>query len=146
MKASFLTHRRVQGAILLTVVLALASFAGCSAEARAERSLKKVVHEEIKQFNKYHKREIRHNVYQSTGGFYRVFKERVEPTITMRKTNSPGTPFVATVAFTEDTYLTELSSDSVTAQRSAHFALSKSAKSEVVYTYVGGRWRKKEVY
>ena len=146
MRTTIHTHWRVRVAILSIGALALASLAGCSAEARAERSLKSVVHEEIKQFNKYHKRKVKSNVYQSTGGFYRVFKERGEPKVTMRKTNSLTTPFVATIAFTEDTYLTGLSSDSATAQKSAHFSLSKSAKSEVVYAYVGGRWRKKEVY
>jgi hypothetical protein len=141
-----LTHKRARAAILLIGALALASFVGCGAEARAERSLKSIVHEEIRQFNKYHQRVVKRNVYQSAGGFYRVFKERVEPTVTMRKTNSPNTPFVGTIAFTEDTYLTTLRSASAAAQKDAHFSLSKSAKSEVVYAYVGGRWRKKEVY
>ncbi len=139
-------HRRARAAILLIGALALASSVGCGAKARAERGLKKVVHTEIRQFNKYHQREIKSNVYQSVGGFYRVFKERGEATVTMRKTNSPGTPFVATIAFTEDTYLTQLHAGSVEAQMDAYFSLSKSKKSEVVYTYVGGMWRKKEIY
>ena len=146
MTAPALTHRRARAVILLIGALALTSFVGCGAEARAERSLKAIVHEEIKQFNKYHQRVVKRKVYQSVGGFYRVFEERGETTVTMRKTNSPTTPFVATIAFTEDTYLTPLRSGSVEAQKESHFSLSKSVDSEVVYTYVGGRWRKKEIY
>ncbi len=141
-------HRRAfTRAVVLSIgALAMMSAAGCSAQARAERGLKEVVHREIRQFNKYHQRKVKPNVYQTIGGFYKVFKERVKPVISMRQTNSPRTPFVATLAFTEDTYLTQIHPGSVDAQRDAHFSLSTSKESEVVYTYVGGMWRKKEIY
>jgi len=133
-------------AILAMCSLALASMTGCGEEAVAKRSLKKVVHEEIKQFNKYHQREIKSNVYQSRGGFYRMFKERVDPETTMRRTNSVDTPYIATIRFTENTYLTLRRPTSAEAQHDSHFSLADSINSEVVYTYVGGAWRKKEIY
>jgi hypothetical protein len=130
--------------IILTIVSISAT--GCSEEAVANRSLKKVIHAEIKQFNRYHQREVKRNVYQSNGRFYRTFKERIDATTSMRRTNAVETPYIATIKFTENTYVTQRRAASVESQRDSHFSLSSSRKGELVYTYVGGLWRKKEVY
>ena len=132
--------------IVIMLTIAFISITGCSEEAIANRSLKKVVHSEIKQFNKYHQREIKPKVYQSGARFYRTFKERVDATTSMRRTNSVATPYIATIRFTENTYVTQRRSASVESQHDSHFSLSNSRNGELVYTYVGGMWRKKEVY
>jgi hypothetical protein len=133
-------------AIFTFCAMFLLSLTGCSEEAVASRSLKKVVRTEIKQFNKYHQREIKSNVFQSGGKFYRTFKERVDSTTSMRRTNSVDTPYIATIRFTENTYLTQRRSSSVESQKDSHFSLSHSRNGEIVYAYVGGLWRKKEIY
>lgn len=127
------------------LAIATVSVAGCSEEAVASRSLQKVVHEEIKQFNKYHQRE-KYRVYQSAGRFYKAFKERTDYSTDIRRTNAVDTPFIATLKFTENTYVTTRRAGSVDAQKDSYFSLVKSESSEVVYTYVGGMWRKKEIY
>lgn len=136
--------------IRLTVVLigaaVLTSTSGCSAEARARRGLKKVVHKEIKQWNKYYQREVKPNAYHSGGRFYRVFKERVNPTVTMRRTNSVDTPYMATISFTESRYVTRRRATAEEAKKDVHFILSNTRKGEVIYTFVAGSWKKKEVY
>jgi hypothetical protein len=130
--------------MILAVTLGLTT--GCSAEARAKRGLKRLVYENITQWNKYHQRDVKPNAYQSAGRFYRVFKERVDPTENLRKTNSKTTPFVATIGFTENTYLTARHASAADAKRDSHFSLSKTRKGEVVYALVSGTWKKKEIY
>ncbi len=120
--------------------------AGCSADARAKRALKRVVHKEIKQFNKYHQREIKPNVYESGGEFYRIFHERVDPVVNMRRTNSIDTPYIATLVFEERIYLTRPHSSSKEGREDAHFILNSENKRELVYAFTGGAWKKKEVY
>ena len=140
-------RRALIGIAIFTIcAIVLASTTGCSEDAVANRSLKKVVHTEIKQFNKHHQREIKPTVYQSGGRFYKTFKERVDSTTNMRRTNSVDTPYIATIRFTENTYLTQRRSSSAESQKDSHFSLSGSRKGEIVYTYVGGLWRKKEIY
>lgn len=119
---------------------------GCSEEARARRGLSRVVHKEIDQFNKYYQREVKPNVYESGGRFYRIYHERIDPVVNMRRTNSIDTPYVATVSFTENIYLTQRRADRKECKQDSHFTLSSSAKREVVYTFAGGSWKKKEVY
>jgi len=119
---------------------------GCSEEARARRTLSSVVYKEIGQFNKYHQREVKPNVYESGGRFYRIYHERVEPVVNMRRTNSIDTPYIATLSFTENIYLTQRRADRKECKQDSHFALSNSAKREVIYAFVGGSWKKKEVY
>jgi hypothetical protein len=131
--------------VAVVFVIAAITITGCGQEAVANRSLNKVVHEEIRQFNKYNQRN-KSRVYQSAGRFYKTFKERTDYTTDMRKTNAIDTPFIATLKFTEHTYVTTRRANSVEAQRDGHFSLERSMESEVVYTYVGGMWRKKEIY
>ncbi len=133
-------------AVLLFCIVVCISSAGCGKEARARRGLKKAVHENIEQWNKYYQQEVKPNVYQSAGQFYKVFKERVDPEVEMRSTNSAVTPFVASIGFTENTYLTGLHSSYAGARDDPHFSLSKSKQGEVIYTFVGGAWKKKEIY
>ena len=141
------TGGRKECVILLAMSLVvLIAVAGCSQEARARRGLKSVIHKEIDQFNKYHEREVKPKVYESGGRFYRIYHERVEPVVNMRRTNSIDTPYIATLTFTENIYLTQRRADSKESKQDSHFILSNSAKREVVYTFVGGSWKKKEVY
>ena len=140
--------RFVYLAVVGIAAVSLASTLGCSAEARARRGLRSIVHEQIKQFNKYHRREIKPTVYQSKGRqrFYRTYKERVDPVKNMRRTNSIDTPFIATLRFVENTYLTDRRKTAEEAGRDSHFILSTSRKREIVYAFVGGTWKKKEIY
>ncbi|RJP25085.1 MAG: hypothetical protein C4520_02925 [Candidatus Abyssobacteria bacterium SURF_5] len=124
----------------------LLSFSACSEEDRAKRALDQVLREEINQFNKYHQREIKVKVYESGGRYYRVYHEREEPTVNMRRTNSVDTPYIATVSFKENIYLTRKSATREDCRKDSHFLLSDSSKREIVYAFAGGSWRKKEVY
>lgn len=140
-------HRARRGLMLALVgTTFLLLVAGCSEQARAKRMLNRVVHQEIDQFNKYHQREIKPKVYESAGRFYRVYHERVDPVVNMRRTNSVDTPYIATVGFTENLYLTRKHQSSEESRSDSHFILSNSSKREIVYTFAGGSWRKKEVY
>ncbi|NQU09018.1 MAG: hypothetical protein HQ583_10670 [Candidatus Abyssubacteria bacterium] len=140
--------RFVYLAVVGIAAVSLASTLGCSADARARRGLKNIVYEQIKQFNKYHLREIKPTVYQSKGKqrFYRTYKERVDHVQNMRRTNSIDTPFIATLRFTENTYLTQRRDTADEAGRDSHFILSTSRKREIVYAFVGDMWKKKEIY
>ena len=128
------------GAILL------AAAPGCGSEAVARRGLKRIVHKEIKQFNKFHRREVKPNVYKSGSRFYRTYKERVDATETMRRTNSVDTPYIATLNFTENTYLTKRRNEFGEAKMDVHFIRTQSVKRQIIYAYVGGLWKKKETY
>ena len=143
-----LTGRKAFIGLLTAVIGAvfLVGALGCGGEAGARRGLRRVVHKEIKQFNKYHQREVKPYVYQSGGRFYRTFKERVDARQSMRRTNSLDTPYIASLSFTEDTYLTQRRATAAEAKRDVHFILSNSSKREIVYAYVGGLWKKKETY
>ena len=127
-------------------VFLLVAAAGCSVEDRAQRSLKKVVHTEIKQFNKFNRTVEKPKVYQSKGKFYRIYKERVEPVVNMRRTNSVDTPYIATLRFTEDLYLTRRHDTREDSSADAHFIHSGSRKREVLYAFVNGAWKKKEIH
>ncbi len=134
---------------LLFLLLGLAYLFGlsaCSEEATAKRTLSRVRYEEIDQFNKYNQREIKPMVYESGGRFYRVYHERTDPVVNMRRTNSLDTPFIATLNFTENLYLTKKHQEWEECNRDSHFILSNSAKREVVYAFSGGSWKKKETY
>ncbi len=131
--------------LAMVVVFAIAA-SGCSEEARARRSFSSVVHKEINQFNKYYEREVKPNVYESGGRFYRIYHERVDPVVNMRRTNSLDTPYIATLNFTENVYTTQRRGDRKESKQDSHFTLSSSDKREVVYTFVGGSWKRKEVY
>ncbi|RJP72771.1 MAG: hypothetical protein C4532_05390, partial [Candidatus Abyssobacteria bacterium SURF_17] len=124
----------------------LLGVAGCSEEARAHRGLKKVVHREIGQFNKYHQREVKPNVYESGGRFYRIYHERVDPLSNVRRTNSLDTPYIATLNFTEHVYLTKKHASMKECRTDSHFILSNTTKREIVYAFVNGSWKRKEVY
>lgn len=136
----------VAASCLVASIGIMAIIAGCSAEDRARRSLKKVVYEQINQFNKYHQREIKPKVYESAGQFYRVYHERVDPDISMRRTNSIDTPYIATLRFTENVYLTKRHPSMKEGALDVHFILSGSSTREVIYAYVNGVWKKKETY
>ncbi|GAB4343067.1 MAG: hypothetical protein Kow0099_21140 [Candidatus Abyssubacteria bacterium] len=127
-------------------VAAMAVITGCSAEDRARRSLKKVEYKEINQFNKYYQREVKPKVFESQGQFYRVYHERVDPHVTMRRTNSIDTPYIATVRFTENIYLTKRHPTMKEGIQDTHFILSGSSIREIIYAYVNGEWKKKETY
>jgi hypothetical protein len=120
--------------------------AACSQEVRARRTLNGVLHEEVAQFNKYHQREVKPNVYESGGRFYRVYHERTDPVVNMRRTNSVDTPYIATVSFTENVYLTKKHPSREECRGDSHFILSNSTKREIVYAFANDSWRKKEVY
>ncbi len=139
-------RRRIQSAFLAMGTVFLIVALGCSVDARARRSFKKVVHKEIKQFNKYHKGEVKPNVYQSDRRFYRIYHERVEPVINMRRTNSIDTPYIATLGFTENIYRTRRRATQKEARQDVHFILANASKREVVYAFAGGSWKKKETY
>jgi len=147
-KAPVFISRRVfvNSAAFIMATLLLFSTTGCSAKARASRSLKRIAYKEIKQFNKYHLREVRPNAYISGRRFYRTYKERTDHVVNMRGTKSPSTPFVATLGFTENTYLTTPRASREESIRDSHFVLSESKKREIVYAFVGGLWRRKEIY
>ncbi len=132
--------------LIALFMLLLFAVSGCSEESRARYALKKIVHKEIDQFNKYHQREVKPKTYETVGGFYRIYHQRVDPVVNMRRTNSVDTPYVATIRFTEDIYLTRKRSTREETQRDIHFILSNSSKRELVYAYVGGSWKRKEVY
>lgn len=119
---------------------------GCSAKARARRGLRRVVYREIKQFNKYHRREVKPAVYISRGRFYRTYKDRVDHVVNMRRTNSLDTPFIATLSFTENTYNTRLRAAREESAGDSHFILSRSKKREIIYAFTGGSWKRKEIY
>jgi len=142
------TDRRVLPGVTLCAlaVMLVVSVSACSEESRAQRGLKKVVHEELKQWNKYYRREVRDQVYQSRGRFYRTFKERVDPLVTMRRTNSVDTPYIVTISFTENSYVTKPKAAAREAATDSHFVLQNTRKSEVIYTFSLGTWKKKEVY
>jgi hypothetical protein len=127
----------------LSLLLCLAA---CSEEARAKRALNSVLHEEMGQFNKYHLREGKPKIYESGGQFYRVYHEREDPVPNMRRTNSIDTPYIATINFTENTYLTRKHRTWEDSHRDSHFILSNTVKREFVYTFASGSWRKKEIY
>jgi competence CoiA-like predicted nuclease len=133
-------------AMFAICAMVLASVTGCSEEAVAKRSLKKVVHQEIKQFNKYNQREVKLKIYQSGGRFYRAYKERVDSTTSMRRTNAVDTPYIATIRYTENTYLTQRHSTYAESKKDTHFSLSGTRQGEIIFTYVDGLWRKKEIY
>jgi hypothetical protein len=132
--------------ILIASMYLLAAASGCSEEARARRSLKHVVHKEIDQFNKYHKREVKPEVFTGGGKCYRTYKERVEPVVSMRRTNSVDTPYLTTIAFTENLYLTRQRTDPAECKKDSHFILSSSDRREIIYAFSGGMWHRKEVY
>jgi hypothetical protein len=138
-------RRKLGHLVLLLCVLAMVT-AGCSAQARAKRALKRVVHKEIDQFNKHHQRQVKPNVYESSGQFYRIYHERTDPTENMRRTNSIETPYIATLVFTENIYLTRRHPTGKESKQDAHFILNSSNKREIVYTFVNGMWKKKETY
>lgn len=142
------TSRRTLALIPLLAGGALVFLAtsGCSDEARAQRSLKKIVYKEVAQFNKYHQREVKPNVYKSLGSFYRIYHERTDPVVNMRRTNSLDTPYIATLRFTENVYLTRRHTSREDCKRDSHFILSNSNKRELVYAFAGGSWKKKEAY
>ncbi len=145
--ATLASRRECARLALLAVGLALLIVApGCSAEARARRSLKKVEYREINQFNKYHQRKVKPKVYESGGGFYRTYHERVDPVLNMRRTNSIDTPYVATLSFTENIYRTRRRSTMKESRRDSHYILASTNKREIVYTFAGGSWKRKEVY
>ncbi len=146
MPASGTRKKYVRLMILSLGVTCLAAMAGCGGEASARRGLKRVVYREIKQFNRYHQREVKSNVYQSGGRFYKTFKEREDSRYSMRRTNSVGTPYVATLSFTENTYLTQRRTVYAEAKKDGHFSLAHSGKREIIYAYIGGLWKKKETY
>ncbi|MBI5117337.1 hypothetical protein HZA56_12750 [Candidatus Poribacteria bacterium] len=131
---------------LIVLLCALAVTGGCSLQARAHRSLKNVVHKEVEQFNKYHQRQVKPNVYESGGQFYRIYHERTDPTVTMRRTNSIDTPYIATLVFTENIYLTRRHPTGKESKQDVHFILNSSNKREIVYTFVNGMWKRKETY
>jgi hypothetical protein len=142
---------RCRGIIARMAVLAVGlmfflAFIGCSEEARARRGLNRVVHQEIDQFNKYNRRKIKPQEYISGNQFYRIYHEREDPVINMRRTNSIDTPYMATLNFTEHTYLTKKHSSAEECRRDSHFILSNTVKREIVFTFAGGSWRKKESY
>ena len=139
-------RRLVRTAAVVTMTAFLASVFGCSSETLARRSLRKVGHREINQFNKYHQREVRPKVYISGMQFYRIYHERVDPKMNMRRTKSADIPFVATISFTENIYLTPRRDNGEDSKTDSHFVLSKSKKREIVYTFVDGSWRRKEIY
>jgi len=133
-------------AVLTAGLMLLLAFIGCSEEARAKHSLNRVVHQEIDQFNKYNRREVKPKLYISGNQFYRIYREREDPVANMRRTNSIDTPYMATLNFTEHTYLTKKHSTQKECRSDSHFILSNSVKRELVYTFAGGSWRKKESY
>lgn len=124
----------------------LAAPLACSPEARARRSLKKVVYKEIKQFNKYHLREVKPKIYLSGQRFYRTYHERIDPVVNMRRTNSIDTPYVATISFTENIYLTRRHTSGKDCAGDSHYILSRSSRREIIYAFVNGLWKKKETY
>jgi hypothetical protein len=132
-------------ALIFGLSLALCLTA-CSEEGRAKRALNSVIHEEIDQFNKYHLREVKPKIYESSGQFYRVYHEREDAVPNMRRTNSVDTPYIATINFTENIYLTRKHRTWEDSHRDIHFILSNSVKRELVYTFASGSWRKKEIY
>ncbi|UCD57047.1 MAG: hypothetical protein JSV16_14725 [Candidatus Hydrogenedentota bacterium] len=145
--AAFMRRERFERLALLFVGVAFViTTVGCSDDARARRSFKRVVYKEIKQFNKYHQREVRPHVYESDGRFYRVYHERVDSVVNMRRTNSLDTPYIATLSFTENVYLTRRRPSRQDSKRDGHFILSSSSRREMIYAFVHGLWRKKEEY
>ena len=136
----------LSAAFLIVTAVFLFSASGCSTRARAQRSLKRVVYEQINQFNKYHLREVRPKAYISGRRFYRTYKERIDHEVKMRSMKSPKTPFIATLSFTENTYLTTPRAKREDAIEDSHFVLSESKKREIVYAFVGGIWRRKQTY
>lgn len=119
---------------------------GCSAEARAKRGLRRIAYKEINQFNKYHQRDVKPKVYESRGRFYRIYHERINPVTNMRRTNSIDTPYISTLTFTENIYLTHRRSTKEEAARDSHFILSNPRKREILFTFVNGSWKKKEEF
>ena len=136
----------IRFALLATCVVFLASTFGCSPESRARRSLKRLAHKEIKQFNKYHLREVKPSIYISGDRFYRTYHERVDPIVNMRRTNSIDTPYIATISFVENIYLTRRHTNRKDCAGDNHYILSNSAKREIIYAFVNGLWKKKETY
>lgn len=146
MKPGCKKETSTQIAVLVAGLMLLLMFIGCSEEARAKRSLNQVVHQEIDQFNKYNRRKVKPEPFISGNQFYRIYREREDPVVNMRRTNSIDTPYMATVNFTEHTYLTKKHPKADECRHDSHFILSNSEKRELVYTFAGGSWRKKESY
>lgn len=149
MRASEMTERIgrnywMRSAVLAVGVASLIAMIGCSLEAHARRSFKKIVYQEIKQFNKYNRKEEKPRAYKTDEGFYRIYKERIEPTTNMRRTNSIDTPFIATLVFTENVYVTHRHKTMTEARGDSHYILSDSSKREILYTFVDGGWKKKQ--
>ena len=136
--------RWIRSAVLAVAAVSLIAMIGCSLEAHARRSFKKIVYQETKQFNKYNKKEEKPKVYKTDKGFYRIYKERIEPTTNMRRTNSIDTPFIATLVFTENVYVTHCRKTMTEARGDSHYILSNSSKREILYTFVDGGWKKKQ--
>lgn len=132
--------------LFLLCAALLAAPVACSPESRARRGLKKIVHQEIKQFNKHHLKEIKPKIYISGQRFYRTYHERVDPVVNMRRTNSIDTPYVATISFTENVYLTRRHTSSTDCAGDSHYILSRSSRREIIYAFVNGLWKKKETY
>jgi len=138
--------RFIRCALLLMCAACIATALGCSPESRARRSLKRVTHEEIKQFNKYHLDEVKPNSYISGDRFYRTYHDRVDPVVTMRRTNSIDTPYLATISFIENIYLTRRHTSRKECAADNHYILSSSSKREIIYAFVNSQWKKKETY
>lgn len=136
--------RWIRSAVLAMAAVSLIAMIGCSLEAYARRSFKKIVYKEIKQFNKYNIKEEKPKVYKTGKGFYRIYKERIEPTTNMRRTNSIDTPFIATLVFTENVYATRRQKTMAEARGNSHYILSNSSKREILYTFVDGGWKRKQ--
>ena len=132
--------------LLLTGIGCLLGLSACGEESRAKRALNRVLHEEVKQFNTYHQREVKPSIYESGGRYYRVYHERTDPVVNMRRTNSIDTPYIATINFTENVYLTKKHASREGCSRDGHFILSNTSKREMVYAFANGSWRKKEAY
>jgi len=149
MRASEMTERIdrkrwMRSAVLAVAAVSLIAMIGCSLEAHARRSLRKIVYKETKQFNKYNIKEEKPKVYKTDRGFYRIYKERIEPTTNMRRTNSIDTPFIATLVFTENVYVTHRHKAMAEARADSHYILSNSSKREILYTFVDGGWKRKQ--
>ena len=136
----------VRFALFAMCAIFLVGTLGCSVESRARGSLKKVVHREIKQFNKYHLREVKPNIYLSGDRFYRTYHERVDPVVNMRRTNSLDTPYIATISFLENIYLTHRHTSRKDCAGDNHYILSHSSRREIIYAFVNGLWKRKETY